>query len=161
MVTKNRSALTVTLPSDREICMSYVFDARRALVYEAHTQCKHLVHWWGRRDSTLSVCELDLRAGGAYRFVMRKSGGQEYGFRGVYREVTPPERLVYTFEFEGMPGHVAVGTLVFTEEGGKTRLDSTLLFDTVEDRDGMLQSGMEEGSAETMERLVEYLKSLA
>ena len=161
MVTKNRSGLTVTLPSDREICTSYVFDAPRALVYEAHTQCKHLVHWWGRKGSTLSVCEVDLRAGGSWRFVMRKPGGQEYGFRGVYREVTPPVRLVYTFEFEGMPGHVAVETLVFTEEGGKTRLDSTALFDTVEDRDGMLQSGMEEGASETMDRLVSYLKTLA
>jgi uncharacterized protein YndB with AHSA1/START domain len=79
----------------------------------------------------------------------------------VYREVVPPERLVFTFEFEGMPGHVAVETLTFTEEGGKTRLTSTMLFDTVADRDGMLQSGMEEGAAETMDRLAQYLETLA
>jgi uncharacterized protein YndB with AHSA1/START domain len=161
MVAKNRAPLTVTLPSDREILTTYVFDAPRRLVFETHTQCKHLVHWWGRKDSNLSLCEVDLRPGGAWRFVMRKSGGQEYGFRGVYREVVPPERLVFTFEFEGMPGHVAVETLTFTEEGGKTRLTSTMLFDTVADRDGMLQSGMEEGAAETMDRLAQYLETLA
>ncbi len=160
MVAKNRAALNVTLPSDREIQTSRVFDAPRPLVFEAHTQCKHLVHWWGRRGTTLSVCEIDLRPGGKWRFVMRKPDGDEYGFRGSYRQIQPPERLVYTFEFEGMPGHLAVETLTFTEEEGKTRLTSTMLFDTVEDRDGMLQSGMEEGAAETMDRLAEYLKGL-
>jgi uncharacterized protein YndB with AHSA1/START domain len=161
MVAKNRAPLTVTLPSDREILTTYVFDAPRRLVFETHTQCRHLVNWWGRKGSTLSVCEVDLRPGGAWRFVMRKSGGQEYAFRGLYREVVPPERLVFTFEFEGMPGHVAVETLTFTEQEGKTRLTSTMLFDTVADRDGMLQSGMEEGAAETMDRLARYLETLA
>jgi uncharacterized protein YndB with AHSA1/START domain len=104
---------------------------------------------------------VDLRPGGAWRFVQRQPDGNEYGFRGEYREILPPERLVYTFEFEGMPGHVALETLTFDEENGKTKLTSTLLFDSVEDRDRMLQSGMEEGAGETMDRLDQYLKTMA
>jgi uncharacterized protein YndB with AHSA1/START domain len=157
----HRSALNVTLPSDREIAMTRIFDAPRRLVFDAHTQAKHLVHWWGRKGSTLPLCEVDLRPSGGWRFVMRKPNGTEYGFRGEFREIVPPERLVYTFEFEGYPGHIAITTLTFDEENGKTTLTSVMLFDSVADRDGMLQSGMEEGSAETMDRLADYLETMA
>ena len=161
MAASSSAALTVTLPSDREIVMTRVFDAPRPLVFDAHTKPEHLVHWWGRRGFTLPVCEVDLRQGGAYRFVQRGPDGQEYAFRGEYREILPPERLVYTFRFEGMPGHVALETLTFGEEGDKTKLTSTSLFQTVEDRDGMLQSGMEAGANETMDRLAEYLREMS
>ncbi len=161
MTTKKRAALKVTLPSDREVATTCVFDAPRQLLFDAHIQPKHLVHWWGRKGSTLPVCEVDLRPGGGWRFVMRKPNGTEYGFRGEFREIVPPERLVYTFEFEGYPGHVSVVTLTFEEANGKTTLTSTMLFDSMADRDGMLQSGMEEGAAETMDRLAEYLEEMA
>ena len=86
--------------------------------------------------------------------------GDEFAFNGVYREIVPPERLVYTFEFEMMPGHIMTETLIFETRGGGTRLTATALFANVEDRDGMLQSGMETGEAESYERLVELLRAM-
>jgi uncharacterized protein YndB with AHSA1/START domain len=137
--------------------MTRVFDAPRQLVFEAHTRPEHVRHWWGMRGSTLALCEMDLRPGGAWRFVERQADGNEYGFRGEYREIVPPERLVHTFEFEGLPGHIAVVTTTFEEKRGRTLLTSTTRFDTREDRDGMLQSGAEQGAAQTWERLAEHL----
>jgi uncharacterized protein YndB with AHSA1/START domain len=148
----------MTLPSDREILGTRTFDAPRALVFEAHTKPEHLVHWWGM--DSLSVCEVDLRPGGAWRFVERNAAGEEFGFHGEYREITPPEKLVYTFEYEGLPGHVSVETLTFEEQDGKTILTGHTLFDSQEDRDGMLQSGMEEGANVTYKRLDAYLETL-
>ena len=104
---------------------------------------------------------MDFRPGGRWRFVLRDMDGNEFGFRGEYREIVPPERIVWTFEFDGMPGHVSVETLVFEEHDGKTTLTGTSVFDSKEDRDGMLQSGMEEGAAETWDRLAEYLPKLS
>ena len=105
----------------------------------------------------LPVCEIDLRPGGAWRFVERQSDGREYAFRGIYREIAPPQRLVYTFEFEGTPGHVVLVNTTFDEVGGKTRVTSRSRFHTAEDRDGMLQSGMEAGATESGNRLADYL----
>jgi uncharacterized protein YndB with AHSA1/START domain len=152
--------LDVTTPSDREIVMTRVFDAPRDLVFEAHTSCEHLAHWWGPRKYELGSCEIDFRPGGAWRMVHRSSDGAEFGFHGEFREIVRPERIVWTFEYEGMPGHVSVDTIVFAEHDGKTTITATSVFDSVEDRDGMLQSGMESGAAETYERLDEYLESL-
>ncbi len=162
MTERNKAAttLTLTLPSDREIAMTRVFDAPRELVFEAHTSCEHTRRWWGQRNSTMSVCEMDFRPGGSWRFVLRDTDGNEFGFRGEFREIVPPERIVWTFEFEGMPGHIAVETLSLSERDGKTTLTSTSVFDSVEDRDGMLKSGMEEGARETWERLAEHLVTL-
>jgi uncharacterized protein YndB with AHSA1/START domain len=152
--------LTVTTPSDREIVLTRVFDAPRDLVFEAHTSCEHISRWWGPRRYEVSSCEMDFRPGGAWRFVQRGADGTEHGFRGEFREIVRPERIVWTFEYEGMPGHVSVDTLTLEERDGKTALTATSLFDSVEDRDGMLQSGMQEGAAETWDRLVEYLEVL-
>jgi uncharacterized protein YndB with AHSA1/START domain len=160
MAARASSNLALTLPSDREIVMTRVFDAPRRLVFEAWTKPEHLTRWWGRRGSTLPVCEMDFRPGGAWRFVERGRDGGEHAFRGVYREIVPPERLVYTFEFEGMPGHVSIETLTFVEQDGKTTLVNTVLFESVEDRDGMLRSGMEAGAVETLDRLAEHLTEL-
>jgi uncharacterized protein YndB with AHSA1/START domain len=160
MPARSSSALSVTLPSDREIVLTRVFDAPRQLVFKALTNCEHLKHWWGPRRYTVTSCRMDFRPGGAWRIVQRGADGAEYGFRGEYREITPPERIVQTFEFEGMPGHVSVETLTLVEQDGKTIYTSTSVFDSVEDRDGMLQSGMEEGASETMDRLAEYLETL-
>jgi uncharacterized protein YndB with AHSA1/START domain len=152
--------LEVTTPSDREIVMTRVFDAPRELVFEAHTSCEHMTNWWGPRRFEFASCEIDFRAGGKWRMVHRDSDGAEYGFRGEFREIVPPERIVWTFEFEGMPGHISVETLTLEEEDGKTRVTATSLFDSIEDRNGMLESGMESGARETYDRLDEYLEVL-
>ncbi len=158
---KNNSSMTVTLPSDCEIVLTREIDAPRDLVFEAYSKADHLKHWWGRMGSTLPVCEMDFRPGGAWRFVERDATGNEWGFRGEYRDILRPERIVQTFEFEGMPGHISRDTLVFEDLGGRTRLVNTSVFDSVEDRDGMLQSGMEEGAGELFIRLSEYVKTIA
>jgi uncharacterized protein YndB with AHSA1/START domain len=162
MVETSGSALTITTPSDREIVMTREFDAPRELVFEAHSKCEHLEKWWGPRKYTLAVCEMDFRPGGKYRFLHRgPDGDEEHGFRGEYREIVPPERIVWTFEWEGMPGHVSVDTLTLEDLGGKTKLTAHSLFNSVEDRDGMLQSGMETGAAETWDRLSEHLETMS
>jgi uncharacterized protein YndB with AHSA1/START domain len=153
------SKLTVTLPSDLEITMARVFEAPRALVFEAHSKPEHVKHWWGRGNPL--DCEMDFRPGGRYRFVEHAPDGEDYAFRGEYREIVAPERIVQTFEFEGMPGHVAEETLVLTEESGKTTVTSTTRFASKEDRDGMLASGMEVGANESYDALDAYLRKIA
>jgi len=156
------NALTVTTPSDREIVMTRVFDAPRDLVFEAHSSCEHMSNWWGPRKYEFASCEIDFRPGGKWRIVHRGPDGEDedQGFHGEFREIVRPERIVWTFEWEGMPGHVSVETLTLEEHGGKTTVTATSVFDSVEDRDGMLQSGMESGAAESYERLDEYLEVL-
>ena len=160
MVAKSSSALVVTLPSDREIQMTRLFDAPRELIFEAYTSCEHLARWWGPRKYELSSCKMDFRPGGKYRFVHSGPDGEEHGFRGEYREIVQPERIVSTFEWEGLPGHISIDTLTLTEENGKTRYTIVSLFNSIEDRDGMLQSGMEGGANESMERLDELLQQM-
>lgn len=150
--------LTVTFPSDVEIKMVRVFDAPRALVFEAHSKAEHVKHWWGRGNPL--DCEMDFRPGGTYRFVEHAPDG-DYAFRGEYREIKAPERIVQTFEFEGMPGHVCVETLELTEEGGKTTVTCVTRFDTKQERDGMAASGMEEGAGQSYDALAAYLAKLS
>jgi uncharacterized protein YndB with AHSA1/START domain len=152
--------MTVATPSDLEIVLSREFDAPRALVFEAVSQPDHLRRWWGPTGSTLTHCEMDFRPGGKWRFVEHDKDGQEWGFRGEVREIVPPERIVQTFEFEGMPGHISVETMRLEAVGDRTRMTVTSVFASVEDRDGMLQSGMEQGAGESYDRLEEYLKTL-
>jgi uncharacterized protein YndB with AHSA1/START domain len=161
MVVNNDSALTVSLPSDREIVLSRVFDAPRDVVFEAFSKPEHLAHWWGQAGSTLPVCEMDFRPGGAWRFVERDATGNEYGFRGEYRDIVRPERIAWTFEFEGLPGHISQETMIFEDLGTRTRITGTTLFDSLKDRDGMLQSGMARGASESYNRLAEYLPTMA
>ncbi len=152
--------LKLSIVSDTEIAMTREFDAPRELVFEAHSSCEHLRNWWGPRRYEVADCEMDFRPGGAWRMVHRADGEDDQVFRGEIREVVPPERIVQTFEWMGAPGHISVDTLTLEEEDGKTRVTVRSEFDTVEDRDGMLQSGMESGLAETWERLDEYLEVL-
>jgi uncharacterized protein YndB with AHSA1/START domain len=152
--------LTVTTPSDREIVMTRVFDAPRDLVFEAHTSCEHMTNWWGPRKYEFASCEIDFRPGGTWRIVHRGPDGEELGFHGEFREIVRPERIVWTFEFEGWPGQVSVETLTLDEHDGKTTVTATSVWDSVQDRDGMLGSGMESGAAETYDRLDEYLEVL-
>jgi uncharacterized protein YndB with AHSA1/START domain len=150
-------AATVTTPTDREIRIERVFDAPRDVVFATFTDPELIPEWWGPRDTTTVVDRMDVRAGGSWRFVMRGPDGSESGFRGTYREVTPPERIVQTFEWEGMPGHVAVDTATFEDLGDRTKVTTVSLFHTTEERDGMLASGMEGGLNETYARLDEVL----
>jgi uncharacterized protein YndB with AHSA1/START domain len=129
-------------------------------VYQTHTDPNHIPRWWGPRRMTTTVDTLEVRPGGAWRFVQRDPEGNEYTFHGEFREVVPPERLVFTSEYEGMPGHILQQTIIFAEHDGKTTVSSTALFDSVEERDGMLASGMESGATESWDRLAELLKSL-
>ncbi|MQB01030.1 MAG: polyketide cyclase [Actinobacteria bacterium] len=152
--------LRITTPSEREIVMTREFDAPRDLVFEAHTSCEHMSRWWGPRKYEFASCDIDFRAGGKWRIVHRGPDADEYAFYGEYREIVRPERIVWTFEFEGFPGSVSVETLTLEEHDGKTTLTATSVYDTVQERDEMLQSGMEEGARETMERLDEYLEQL-
>lgn len=165
MNTLSTPTLTVTLPSDREVVLMREFDAPRDLVFETFSKPEHILHWWGQTGSTMPVCELDFRPGGAWRFVERAADGNEYGFHGEYREIVCPERIVWTFEYEGLPGHVSRDSLVFEEindgQRQRTRITSTTVFDSVEDRDGMIQSGMAQGASESYDRLAEYLGTLA
>ncbi|HEX2031362.1 MAG TPA: SRPBCC family protein [Actinomycetota bacterium] len=151
--------LMVTTPSNREIVVTRTFDAPRDLVFEAHTSCEHLGHWWGPRKYEIADCEVDFRPGGAWRIVHR-APGEQHVFSGEYREIVRPERISWTFEWGGAPGHVSVDTLTLEERDGVTTVTSTSVFDSVEDRDGMLRSGMEAGLAETWERLDGYLEAL-
>jgi uncharacterized protein YndB with AHSA1/START domain len=152
--------LTVTTPSDTEIQMTRVFDAPRDLVFEAHSSAEHMKHWWGPRKYETISAEVDFRPGGKWRIVHRGPDGEEYGFHGEYREIVRPERIVWTFEFEGAPGQVAVETLTLEEHDGKTTLTAISDAGSKEARDAVLESGMTEGAAETFDRLEEYLETL-
>jgi uncharacterized protein YndB with AHSA1/START domain len=151
------AAATVTTPTDREIHIERVFDAPRDRVFATFTDPELISEWWGPHGTTTSVDQMDVRTGGSWRFVIRNSDGSETGFRGTYREVTPPERIVQTFEWEGMPGHVSVETATFEDLGDRTKVTSVSIFHTSEERDGMIASGMERGLNETYARLDEVL----
>jgi uncharacterized protein YndB with AHSA1/START domain len=152
--------LTVTTPSDTEIQMTRVFDAPRDLVFEAHSSAEHMKNWWGPRKYETISAEVDFRPGGKWRIVHRGPDGEEYGFHGEYREIVRPERIMWTFEFEGAPGQVAVETVTFEERDGKTTLTAISDAGSKEARDAVLESGMTEGAAETFDRLDEYLETM-
>ena len=150
-----------TTPSDREIVLTRLFDAPRPLVFEAMTKPEHVRRWWGALDERYSmpVCEIDLRPGGSWRYVGRSPKG-EYTFYGVYREIAPPERLVFTEIFAPFPDVESVVTSVFTEEGGKTRLTISALYPTKDVRDSVLATGMAKGAGISYDRLEELLAEL-
>jgi uncharacterized protein YndB with AHSA1/START domain len=150
---QHAQAATVTTPADREIHIERVFDAPRDRVFAAFTDPQLIPQWWGPHGTTTIVDVMDVSPGGSWRFVSQDSDGSETAFRGTYREVVAPERIVQTFEWEGMPGHVSVETATFEDLGDRTRLITTTLFHTTEERDGMLSSGMERGMNETFARL--------
>jgi uncharacterized protein YndB with AHSA1/START domain len=158
---KDLTTATVTTPSDREIHIERIFEAPRDLVFATFIDPDLIPEWWGPRGTTTYVDKMDVRTGGDWRFLSRDGDGGETGFRGTYREISPPERIVQTFEWEGMPGHVSVETAVFEDLGEQTKVTTTSIFHTTEERDGMLGAGMESGLNETYERLDELLARLA
>jgi uncharacterized protein YndB with AHSA1/START domain len=156
---KNTGTLKVTTPTDCEIVLMRVFDAPRHLVFEAFTKPELLKRWFGPRGWSLVVCEVDLKVGGGFHFVMRSPDGREMGMRGVYREIVPPERSVHMESFDDYPGESQV-TAVFVEQAGKTTLTATVLYPSKEVRDIVIKSGMEHGAAESYDKLAELLPSL-
>jgi uncharacterized protein YndB with AHSA1/START domain len=157
----NSETFTVTTPSDTEIRMTRLFDAPRRLVFEAMTKPEHIKRWWGQLGDGYSVpvCEVDLRVGGTWRFVNRHPKG-EAAFYGVYREITPPERLVFTEIFAPFPDTESVVTSTLTEENGKTRMTVTARYPSIEVRDMVMKSGMAGGAAKSYDRLEEVARSL-
>jgi len=157
-------ALKVVARGDRETVMTRAFDAPRSLVFDAWTKPDLLKRWLlGPPGWVMVVCEVDLRSGGAYRFVWRRDrDGHELGTGGVYREVVRPERLVATEKFdEGWYSGEALVSTILIEQGGKTIVTSTGLYESREARDGVLTSGMESGVAASYDRLAELLAAMS
>ena len=149
------------LPGKQEIIVTRTYRAPRDLVYKIVTDPKLIPEWWGPRNLTTNVERMDVRPGGQWRFVQRDPQGNIFAFHGVYHEAKAPERLVYTFEWEGMPGHVLLDVESFEERDGITTCTSKNIFETVEDRDGMLQQGMDSGINEITERLNELIAGMS
>jgi len=157
----NKTQITAE-PGKQEIFMTREFDAPRDLVFKAHTDPELYVQWVGPRDLTMTLEKFEPRNGGTWRYIHEDQAGNRYAFHGVNHEVLAPERIIGTFEFEGLPekGHVVLGTVKFEAlPGNRTRLTSQSVFQSVADRDGMLRSGMERGVNEGYDRLDDLLKS--
>ena len=159
-MTADQKTATVSTPTDREIHIERVFDAPRDVVFATYTDPELIPEWWGPYGTTTIVDRMDVRDGGDWRFLARDQDGTETAFRGTYRTVVPGERIVQTFEWEGMPGYVPVETAVFEDLGDRTKVTTTSIFHTAEERDGMLESGMEGGMQETYQRLDAVLARL-
>ena len=157
----NSDSFKVTTPSDQEIRLTRLFNAPRQLVFEAMTKPEHVKQWWGRLGEGYSVpvCEIDLRVGGAWRFVNRHPAG-EAAFYGEYREITPPSRLVFTEIFEQFPDTVSVVTTEFTDEEGKTRMTATVRYPSLDVRDMVLATGMSRGAGISYDRLEDLVAEL-
>ncbi len=147
-------------PGKQEIIFTRTYNAPRDRVFRIMTDPKLVPDWWGPRNLTTTVERMDVRPGGLWRFIQRDQKNDIFAFHGVYHETKAPERLVYTFEWEGMPGHVLLDIEQFDEHNGMTICTTHRIFETVEDRDGMLQAGMENGTRETTDRLNELLVKL-
>jgi len=158
--TTQSEKLTVEAQGDREIRAERVFNAPREKVYDAMTDPELIPKWWGRRQDTTTVEEMNVEVGGRYRFVCEGEDGK-HGFSGVFRVLEKPERVVQTFEWDGMPGYISVDSAELEDLGdGRTRVVATSTFHFSEERDGMLSSGMEIGMGETYDRLEELLAEL-
>lgn len=155
---RDAGALKVTTPADTDIVMTRAFDAPRGMVFDAWTKPELLSRWYGARGWDLTVCEVDLRVGGAWRFVWRGPDGSDMGAGGVYREIVPPGRLVYTESFDEhwYPGESLV-IHELAERAGVTTLTSTLRYPSKTVRDIVIGSPMERGAAEGYDRLDELL----
>jgi uncharacterized protein YndB with AHSA1/START domain len=147
-------------PGKQELTITRVFDAPRELVFKAFTDPKLVAQWFGPREYTNTIDKFEVRPGGLWRIVQRNQSGEEFAFHGVHHDIVAPERMVATFEFEGVPGHVLLQTVNLEPLGQKTRLVEQLVFQSVADRDGMVASGMQRGSDESMDRMDEILERL-
>lgn len=154
-------ATTLELESDRVLVITRNFKAPRRLVFEALTKPEHVRRWYGCDAMQMTICEIDLRPGGRWRYVLRMPDGSEHGFHGEYREVVPPERIVSTENYEPIgPGHEMIATMTLEEHDGRTTMRNRLVYQSQADRDGHIGSGMERGMRESHERLTEVIASL-
>jgi uncharacterized protein YndB with AHSA1/START domain len=160
MATAGKSDLKITVVSDTELLLTREFDAPRELVFKAMTDPALLSRWWGPRKYRTVVDTMDARPGGKWRMRNIAADGGEHAFRGEFREVVPSERIVWTFEYEPLPGHISVETMTLTERDGRTLLTVRNQFASKEDLDAMVNSGMESGARESYERLAELLVEL-
>jgi uncharacterized protein YndB with AHSA1/START domain len=149
---------TVTTPSEREILITRTFDAPAERVFDAWTTPEHVRRWWGSEEAPLVECDIDLRIGGSWRYVMRDADGSEFAWHGIYREIERPGRLVSTEVFEGFPDAEALNSATFTEQDGTTTLSVTVLHASRENRDGHLDSGMEAGMQLVLDRLEDLVR---
>jgi uncharacterized protein YndB with AHSA1/START domain len=159
--TPTRHSAVVTLPSDTEILITRVFDAPRRHVWTAYTEPEYIRRWWAGQRGTVTSAEVDLRVGGTWRYVMTAHGDVEVAFHGEYREIEPLERLVHTEVFEGMPDAEALDVVTFEEHDGRTTLSILMSVPIKEIRDGIIESGMEDGMQEGMDLLEEIAIELA
>jgi uncharacterized protein YndB with AHSA1/START domain len=160
MAVTSSGTAVVTLPADTQILITREFGAPRHLVYKAWTTPELIKRWWSGDRGEVTIAEVDLRVGGAWRYVMTATGGFEVAFHGEYREIVPGERIVSTEVFEGMPGAEAVVTVTFTEKDGRTTLAMLVQHATREQRDAHIGSGMEGGMQEAMDHLEQVAVSL-
>lgn len=150
----------VASPGSPYIELTREFNASPELLYRAHTDPELLAQWLGPRDLTMTVERFEARDGGVYHYTHRDAAGNAFGFHGVFHGTPSPAGIVMTFEFEGVPGHVALQWCRFEANGAKTLLRQNIVFQSVEDRDGMLESGMESGGEDSMQRLEELIARL-
>ncbi len=145
-------------PGEREVVITTIIDAPRELVFRTANDPKYIPDYWGPKKYSTVVDRMDFRTGGSWRFINVAPDGKEYAFSGVYKELLPPERVVQTFNYEEMPGHEMIETITYEEKDGKTVILESALFQSVEERDGMLKTGMKTGSIETMVRFARLLE---
>ncbi|MQA01015.1 MAG: ATPase [Dehalococcoidia bacterium] len=160
MADKGSGKLVVSTPSDTEIVLTRTFAAPAAVVFEAWTTPEHVRNWWGLRNSQMVVCEIDLRVGGRWRYVTRESDGTEVAFNGEYQEIDAPTRIVNTEVFEMFPDNGSLITNTFEERDGQTTLTQTCVYESREVRDMVIESGMEDGADQSMDRLEEVIQTM-
>jgi len=153
MAAATSGTATVTLPADDQILITREFDAPRHLVFTAYTTPELVRRWWAGKRGEVTSCEIDLRVGGAWRYVMTANGGYEVAFHGEYREIVPDERIVSTEVFEGAPESEVVNVVTFAETDGRTTLELLTQCPDQETRDAIMGSGMEGGMQEGMDLL--------
>lgn len=159
---KNSDTFKVTLPADRDnvILMTRIFNAPPELVYKAYSTPELVAKWWGWEQNTTIIDVMDFQPGGKWRYYQTIDGKDE-AFRGEYKEIVPNEKITYTFEYEGYPGHICTETIEFiAQEDGTTLLRNTSVYDSKEERDGMIESGMEDGARHTWDRLEDVAEGL-
>jgi uncharacterized protein YndB with AHSA1/START domain len=160
MALTSSGTATVTLPADEQILITREFNAPKELVYKAWTTPELVKRWWNARRGEVTIAEIDLRIGGAWRYVMVTDDGFEVGFHGEFREIVPNERIVATEVYEGMPDAEAVNTVTFAEADGRTTLTILVQHSKKEHRDAHIESGMEAGMQDAFDLLEEVAVSL-
>lgn len=159
-MSENSKTQLIAEPGKQEVILIRTFDAPREKVFAAHTDPKLLAQWWGPGFLTNTMEKFEAKPGGQWRVIQKDPQGNEFAFHGVYHEVISPELIVRTFEYEGVPHHVMLETVTFEEVNGKTKLTTQSVFQSVADRDGMVNAGMRSSADEVMDRLAAVLAKI-